>query len=93
MTDLSGYLYAEVGVLMGDLIIHHLLWADNLILISNTPEGLKKQVNGLFRFCSDNHTIVNVIKTKCMAYNAKQPFTIYFNNTVVLQVQEYKQLY
>ena len=92
MADLSDYLYAEVGVCMGNLIILHLLWADDLILISNTTAGLQKQLNGLLNFCSENHTIVNAIKTKCMAYNAKQPLIIHFNNTAVSQVRVYKQL-
>ena len=71
MADLCNYLHTEFGVLLGDLIILHLLWADDLILISNSPVGLQKQLNGLEKFCSENHTIVNSMKTKCMAYKAK----------------------
>ena len=72
MADINYYHYAEFGICMGNLIILHLLWADDLIFISNTPTGLQKQLNGLLNFCSENYTIVNAIKTKCIGYHAKQ---------------------
>ena len=51
MSDLSEYLRNEFGVPIGDMIMVHLLWADDLILISDTLDGIKKQLNGLKIFC------------------------------------------
>ena len=68
MANLGNYLRQEFGVVMGDNILAHLLWADDLILFSDTPEGLQKRLDGLMRFCSKNQMIVNELKTKCMAF-------------------------
>ena len=46
----------------------HLLWADDLILISDSVNGLQKHLNGLYKICKMNLTIVNEIKIKCMAF-------------------------
>ena len=51
MADLNALLNTEFGVCIGEMIIAHILWADDLILMSDTPEGLQHQVNGLFKFC------------------------------------------
>ena len=80
MADLSEYLYTEVGICLGDSIVAHLLWADDLILLSDSVNGLQKQLNGLFRFCSDNMMIVNEMKTKVMVYGpANKNFSHKFN--------------
>ena len=68
MADLSEYLYTEFGICLGDSIVAHLLWANGLILLSDSLNGLQKQLNGLFRFCNDNMMIVNEIKTEVMVY-------------------------
>ena len=92
MSDLHNDLCAEVGVCMGTAIILYLLWADDLILIANTVKGLQKQLDGLKKFSADNHTIVNEIKTKCMAYGNVEPFAVYFNGKPIEQVTRYKYL-
>ena len=50
-TDLNMFLNTEFGVCIGEMIIAHTLLADGLILMSDTPEGLQHQLNGLFQFC------------------------------------------
>ena len=54
MADLSNYLDKEFGVVIGNTILAHLLWADDLILISDSIHGLRKQLKGLTKFCSKN---------------------------------------
>ena len=93
MADLSEYLYTEVGICLGDSIVAHLLWADDLILLSDSVSGLKKQLNGLFRFCSDNMMIVNEMKTKVMVYGpANRNFSLKFNGKTLDIVDQYKYL-
>ena len=41
-----------------DMILINLLWADDLLLVSDTLSGMQK------RFCGDNHVIDNDIKTE-----------------------------
>ena len=73
-----------------DMIISHLLWAHDLILLANGVAGLQKQLDGLLRFTSDNHAIVNAIKTNCMAFGNVTPFAVKFNGKLIEQVDRYK---
>ena len=50
MADLESYLTTAHGICINDEIIVHLLWADDLILFSDTFYGLQTQLNGLKHF-------------------------------------------
>ena len=50
MADLCEYLTTEFGVCTEEMILLHLLWADDLILVSDTIEGLQAQLDGLLIF-------------------------------------------
>ena len=54
MADLSNYLKSQFGITIGNTILAHILWADDLILISDTLNGIKRQLNGLKQFCDKN---------------------------------------
>ena len=54
----------STNVCAGDLIIPHLLWADDLVLFFESENGLQRQLYGLQRFCENNLMIVNNLKTK-----------------------------
>ena len=41
MADIGEYLCSHVGVCVEEIIIIHLLWADDLILISDSRNGLQ----------------------------------------------------
>ena len=45
-----------------------LLFADNIVLISDTIKGLQQKLEVLKNFCKDFKMIVNVIKTKVMVF-------------------------
>ena len=79
LADLESYLSSEHGICISDGIITHLLWADDLILFSDTFHGLQKQLNGFQQFCSSNHMLVNEIKTKVMVFGNPTTSRIYFN--------------
>ena len=51
-SDLDEYLYKEVGICVEDTNILHLVWADDLILGSDSSDGLRRQLSGLFFFTS-----------------------------------------
>ena len=46
-----------------------ILWADDLVMFSETKEGLTKMVHKLSLFASENGLKINVDKTKCMVFN------------------------
>ena len=93
LSDLDEYLYNEVGICMEDTIIVHLLWADDLILASDSSDGLQRQLNDLCDFCCDNKMVVNDMKTRVMVRgsstdNVKREF----NSKVLDVVDQYKYL-
>ena len=90
MSDLSDYLHFEFGVVAGDLILAHLLWADDLVLLSDSISGIKKQLSGLQKFCSDNYMIINELKTKVMCFGCDEKIDIEFNGNKIEQVNKYK---
>ena len=92
MSDLSTYLSKEYGIVISNEIIAHILWADDLILFSDSATGLQKQLSGLLKFCSNHKIIVNEIKTKAMCFGTKEPFDVYFNRKPIEQVHQYKYL-
>ena len=46
-----------------------LLYADDLVLLSTSENGLQKSLNGLGRFCQDWRLSINTNKTKIMIFN------------------------
>ena len=92
MSDLSDYLFKEFGVVIEDVIIAHILWADDLILFSDSAKGLQRQLDGLRKFCASNKVIVNEIKTKSMCFGADDKVEINFNGKPIEQVRQFKYL-
>ena len=49
--------------------INALMYADDLILLSDTPEGLQRQIDKLSKYCDDWRLNINLKKTKMMIFN------------------------
>ena len=92
MADLGNYLNSIYGVVLSDEIIVHLLWADDLILFSDTQQGLQKLLNGLQKFCHNNHMVVNETETKVMCFGKPLNPNVYFNGKSIKLVETYKYL-
>ena len=92
MSDLSEYLSKQFGVVVSDDIVMHILWGDDLILFSDTVHGLQRQLHGLEKFCSRNKIIVNETKTKAMSFGATGQIKVYYNEKMIMQVDECKFL-
>ena len=82
MADLSHYLHLE--------IIAHMLWADDLVLFSDTPKGLQRQLDGLKAFCANNQMLVNGMKTKFMCFGKKSDCKLSFDIQEITRVDHYK---
>ena len=89
-SDLSHYLHQEFAVVVDNNIIAHMLWADDLVLFSDTPKGLQRQLDGLKAFCATNHMIVNGMKTKFMCFGKKSDCKLFFDNQEITQAEQYK---
>ena len=92
MSDLKTHLSTAHGICINNEIIAHLFWADDLILFSDTFKGLQVQLDGLKQFCSNNHMIVNEIKTKIMVFGNPKRSKIRFNSMEIDEVTDYKYL-
>ena len=66
--------------------------SQDLMLFSNTENGLQKQLDGLKLFCANNKMIVNETKTKLMVFGKDYSGNISFNNEKIELVSEYKYL-
>ena len=53
---------------LGNKGINALFWADDLVLFSETKEGLGKLLKILEEYCEGNHLLINT-KKKCMIFN------------------------
>ena len=73
-----------------------LLWADDILILSETTEGLQQKLNALQGYCDINKLSVNTKKTQCMIFNKtgrllkNHLFT--YKNTKLECVREYKYL-
>jgi len=85
-------------VLLNNIHFNHLLYADDLVLISETPSGLQHCVDALQSFCSEWSLTVNTNKTKTMIIsNNKNRSCIdrhcfYFGPNQLESCTEYKYL-
>ena len=71
-----------------------LLYADDLILMSESASGLQKQLDALASFCEQRQLTVNLSKTKVVVFEARQSDVCGFvlSGAVVERVESYKYL-
>ena len=72
-----------------------ILWADDLVTISESKEGLTEMLHDLSDFSNKNGLKINVEKTKCMVFNKTGRHircNIKINNMIITSVREYKYL-
>ena len=73
-----------------------LLWADDILILSESVDGLQQKLNALQGYCDINKLSVNTKKTQCMIFNRtgrllkNHAFT--YKNTRLECVREYKYL-
>ncbi len=72
LSDLSEGLRPDLGVCISDMLLSHLLWADDLFLVSTSSSNLQQQINNLERYCSKWQLVVNTLKTKILVYGKKE---------------------
>ena len=49
--------------------IHHFLYADDLVMISNSAEGLQRSLNKLCEYANHKYLTINIKKSKTMIFN------------------------
>ena len=78
------------------LSISCLLWADDILMLSETEAGLQQKLNALQRYCDQNKLSVNTKKTQCMIFNKTgrllKNYNFTYNGAPLECVREYKYL-
>ena len=96
--DLSAkYLDNEVGCSIGDKRINHILYADDLILVSPSVKALQKQIDICITYFDKHHLSVNEEKTKVMVVKPKRYISygdpeLHINETTLEVVNSMKYL-
>ncbi len=79
---------------LADIVVKLLLYADDLALMSETPQGLQKQIDAVFEFCVERQLVINVSKTKVVVFEKHRStapeFT--YRGTTIERVQSFKYL-
>ena len=98
ISDLPGILDKdenEPAMIGGSTKIGSKLWADDLVMVSESKEGLTKMLRDLANFSSENGLKINSDKTKCMIFNKTGRFvrcSIKCDDMTINSVREYKYL-
>ena len=71
--DLELYLQARTtcGLSIEEINIILLLFADDMVIVGNSPEDLQNSLNLLFKYCSDWGLTVNIQKTKIVVFRKR----------------------
>ena len=76
--------------------VNHLFFADDLILLSTTKEGLQNSIDCLSEYCIKSKLTVDLDKTKAMIFSNKKIDTaehcFYYNHSIVHLEHEYKYM-
>ena len=96
MSDMPGKLNQEdqVSLCLGGKI-NCLLWADDILILSETEAGLNTSLEKLNEYCKINALTVNTDKTKCMIFNKTGRLmrrTFFIGNDKIENVRSYKYL-
>ncbi len=77
-----------------DIVVKLLLYADDLALMSETPQRLHKQIDVMSKFRVERQLVINVSKTKVVVFekrrSAAPEFT--YRGTTIERVQSFKYL-
>ena len=73
-----------------------IMYADDLVILSKSAEGLQQYLNELEKYSNNSHISVNIDKTKIMIFNNQgkrmNKFQFYYNQLQLVNVSEFKYL-
>ena len=83
---------SEVGVSLQNTMLDTLMFADNIVLLSSSADGLRKHLETLETFCLQWHLEINPEKTKICIFGANTNQTFLYKGTILEIVHTYKYL-
>jgi hypothetical protein len=63
--------FPQIGVKLRDIILQVLLYADDLVILAESPQELQSLLNGLSEFCDVYSLTVNVKKSEMVVFNSR----------------------
>jgi hypothetical protein len=96
INDLATELNEIDGLKFGDINISVLLYADDIVLISDTEQKLQNMITHVCKWCSKWRLDCNIEKTNTVHYRPvgrkRTEFKFVFNNSEISTVKQYKYL-
>ena len=84
------------GIIINDKNVTHLFYADDLVIIADSPENLHYQLNILHNWCDSNKMTINTGKTKIMHFRnpsmTQSTFTFTCGDVQLGLVDKYRYL-
>ena len=71
LQDISATFDQDQGIPVDTLLMVYLLFANDIVLFSESAEGLQKQLTALYLYASLWHIIVGIPKTKVLIFNER----------------------
>ena len=95
VTALEALLCLAAGIdapKLGGILAQSLMYANDLVLMSTTPEGLQQQLDALASFCEQRQLTVNFSKAKVVIFEALKSDCkeFVFSGTTVKRHDEYR---
>ena len=85
----------DSNIYLGNTKVNALMYADDLILLSETKEGLQNLINKVNDFCTERKLSINTKKTKVMVFNRGNKLIkadLFSNNILLESVKTFKYL-
>ena len=86
----------EPVVLSNELSLNHLLYADDIAILSLSREGLQHSLDNLHEYCKVWYLEVSIKKTKVIVFNSSgrvlKPFQVVYDGKPIEMVKELKYL-
>ena len=94
LSDFEGMLDPELAhpVQSNGNSIPCIIWADDILLLSETKNGLQYQIKSLSEFCNVNDLSINVNKTKCLCFNKSGKIIRNCFNAGGVQIEDVKEV-
>ena len=86
---------SNTGPKIGSKTLSSIIWADDLIILSETEEGLNEMLAELALYTEENGLTINMDKTKAMIFNKTGKLlrrNFKYKNAHIETVREYKYL-
>ena len=97
INDICSEILSDSSPILHDRRVSHLLYADDLVLLSLTEEGLQRNINKVKDFCNKWGLVINTDKSKIMTFSktgrlANNKFKFNIDNDELEYVKQYKYL-